>query len=110
MFKRKNKNKKEKEINIPLNDVYGYKSERMYYRPVSYYRIFRNRFYNISYGLIVLASILLIFGMVTIDKKNKMQSVYTTNVLGQTYKYEETEKRKEIVRNFIKNYNKQNEK
>lgn len=103
MFK---KNKDEKNIaNLPINDFNRYKWERLYYRPVSFYRVKRNSFYTYSYILIFLSFIFVVFGMITIDVKNKQQKIFNTTVLGKTYEYESTEHRRRVVDDFLKNYN-----
>ena len=98
--------KKKKSTFEPINNVRLFKAEKMYNRPLSFYKNKRNKMYNISYFLIFLSFCFVISGILVIENKNKKQEVFITTVLGDTYEYEYTAKRNEIVNDFLNNYNK----
>ena len=74
-------------------------------RPDSFY-ISKNKKYTslcLIYSLLIL--ILTTVSHHNIILKNGKQKTYLTTIMGNTLEYENTEKRKEVVDNFIKNYN-----
>ena len=106
MFKKK-KDKKENDLNnqkLFLKDNIVYK--KLISRTNSFY-VQKNKKYTtlcLVYSFIIL--VLTTVSHHNILKKNSNQKTYLTTIMGNTLEYKNTEKRNEVVDNFIKSYNK----
>lgn len=105
MFKKKKDKIENNSINqkLFLKDNIVYK--RLISRTNSFY-IYKNKKYTtlcLIYSFIIL--ILTTISHHNILDKNSNQKTYLTTIMGNTLEYKNTEKRNEVVDNFIKNYN-----
>lgn len=106
MTKKTNSNKKTNIFDVKLFLKDNIIFNKLVSRPDSYYVSKNKKYTSICFIFSFFSFFLITFGHQTIVMKNAKQKTYLTTILGDTFEYEETDKRNKIVNDFLKNYSK----
>lgn len=100
------KDKKKKVEKDNFNFIDDQLNEQIDSRPISFYLNSKNKLSKISTIFLVITILSVFFGKMIIEVKNKGKTDYVTNVFGTNTEYIQTERRQEIIRDFIEHQNK----